>query len=341
MCKTIKNCFNKNLTFNKMMSAYERSRKGKGLRKEIIKFEMDLESNIINIINELKSNKYKVGKYRTFTIYEPKERIIKALPFKNRIVQQWYIEEFIKPYIVPRLINTTCACIENRGNLYAVNICQRYMRIMRNKYNNYYVLKCDIKKYFYNIDKNILFNIMKKYITDKKLLNLTYIFIFDDNNNISIPIGNLSSQWFANIYMNELGKYIKEVLKIKYLIIYMDDLVIMCESKEECKNIKEKLSNYISNNLKLKFNSKTNYYPNKRGINFCGYRIYEDFKLIRDRSKKKINKNIRIWNNLNKENRLDKNKMLISYKSWIAYAKKGDTYRYRLKISKHMSILLD
>lgn len=100
MCKTIRNCFDKNLTFEKMLDAYIRAKKNKGLRKEVIRFEMDLETNIINIINELKSDKYRLGKYRTFTIYEPKERIIKALPFKDRIVQQWYIEEFIKPYIL-------------------------------------------------------------------------------------------------------------------------------------------------------------------------------------------------------------------------------------------------
>lgn len=336
MCKTIKKCFDKNLTFEKMMSAYERAKKGKGNKKEIIKFEMDLESNICNIIDELKSNRYKIGKYRTFTIYEPKQRIIKALPFKDRVVQQWYIEEFIKPYFTPRLINTTCACIEGKGTLYAVNLCQKYMRSMRKKYGEYYVLKCDIKKYFYTIDRNILFKIISKHIVDKKLLELTHIFIFESDPKEGIPIGNLSSQWFANIYMNELGIYIKEKLKIKHLIIYMDDLVILCKNKIEAKNIKNNLNEYVEKNLNIKFNSKTNYYPSKYGINFCGYIIYGDYKLIRKRCKRKINSNIKKWSKLNEINRLNQNKMTMSYKSWISHVKHADTFRYRYKILDKM-----
>ena len=186
MCKTIKNSFYDKLTYNNLLSAYIRASKNKGNKKDLLKFNIDLETNLSNLLNELKYNRYKPGKYRTFTIYEPKERVIKSLPFRYRIVQQWYVEEFIKPFILPRFINESCACIEGKGNLYAVNICQKYMRIMKRKYNNYYVLKCDIKKYFYNIDKNILFNIIKKYINDKALLNLTKIFIYDDDNNISL-----------------------------------------------------------------------------------------------------------------------------------------------------------
>lgn len=332
MCKTIKNCYYKNLTFEKLMSAYYRALKNKSNRKDVIKFSIDLETNISNLLNELKYNKYKPGKYRTFIIYEPKERIIKSLPFKDRIVQQWYIEEFIKPYIIPRLIDKTCACIENRGNLYAVNVCQNYMRIMKREYNNYYVLKCDIRKYFYSIDKDILFNIMKKYISDRKLLNLTYIFIYDDSEKLGIPIGNYTSQFFANIYLNELDIYIKNVLKVKYYIRYMDDFILLCKDKYTCKELKKKINYFVENKLKLSLNSKSRYYPSSMGINFCGYRIFETHKLIRERSKIKIKKNIKKWNKLYFNNILDVKKMILCWNSWRGYANYADSYNFRFKM---------
>jgi len=120
MSKSIKKCFYNKLTFENMLNAHKRASINKNNKYEVLKFNLDLESNIWNIINSLKNNTYKLGKYHEFTIYEPKERIIKALPYKDRIVQQWYIYEFIKPYILPRLLNNTCACIDNRGNHYAV-----------------------------------------------------------------------------------------------------------------------------------------------------------------------------------------------------------------------------
>ena len=104
MCQSIKNVFDKNLTFIKLLEAHERARKGKNYKKEVIRFEIDLESNLINIIKEIKSGKYKFGKYKEFIIYEPKKRLIKALPYKDRVVNQWYVEEFIKQFYCKRFI---------------------------------------------------------------------------------------------------------------------------------------------------------------------------------------------------------------------------------------------
>lgn len=200
------------------------------------------------------------------------------------------------------------------------------MRIMKRKYHNYYILKLDIKKYFYNIDKDILFSIMSDYITDKLLLNLTKIFIYDNKEKVSIPIGNYTSQYFANIYLNKLDKYIKEELKIKYYIRYMDDLVLLVKSKEESQILKEKISIFLMNELHLELNSKSRYYPNKMGLNFCGYKIYETHILIRNSSKNKIKKKIKLWNKQYKENKLDILKVRLSFNSWLGHIKHANTY---------------
>ena len=137
MPKSIGHCFYDKLTFDNLLEAHNRAKKNKGNKKEVIKFEMDLESNLINIIRRLKDGSYKISEYREFKIYEPKERTIKCLPYKDRIVQQWYIHEFIMPYIVPRLVSTCSACILGRGTLYAVRKTQEYMRKMKKKYQKY------------------------------------------------------------------------------------------------------------------------------------------------------------------------------------------------------------
>ena len=176
------------------MQAHNRARLHKTYKNEVISFELNLENNIVNLLHSIKNKKYHLGKYYTFTIYEPKERLIKALPYKDRIVHQWYVEEFIKPYIVPKFINTTYACLKNKGTHKAVEQVQKQMIHFEHSHGNFWVLKCDIKKFFYSIDPIILFNIMKKYIADKELLNFTKLLIFDTNHSlgdVGIPIRQL------------------------------------------------------------------------------------------------------------------------------------------------------
>ena len=200
MPKKIKNAFFKNLTFEKMLQAHYRAKKHKTYKNEIIKFELDLENNIINIINQLKNHTYHLGKYFTFKIYEPKEREINALPYKDRIVHQWYVEEFIKPYILPRFINTSYACIPDKGTHKAVENVQLQMRKFKRIYGDFWILKCDIKKFFYSINPCVLYKIMNKYIEDNDLLLLTQILIFNNPinpNQIGIPIRKLHKSIFC------------------------------------------------------------------------------------------------------------------------------------------------
>ena len=192
MPQKIKNCFDKSLTFEKLLQAHKRAKNHKTYKNEVINFEINLENNISNLLNNIKNNKYHLGEYYTFKIYEPKERIISSLPYVDRVVHQWYVEEFIKPYIVPKFINSTFACLKERGTHKAVDEVSRQMRVFKRNYGDFWILKCDIKKFFYNIDPNILFEILKKYINDKKLLRFTHLLIFDrklpSGSNVGIPI---------------------------------------------------------------------------------------------------------------------------------------------------------
>lgn len=194
MPKKIRNVFYKNLTFQKFVEAHNRAKKNKMFKNEVLTFDLNLESNIITIIRSIKNNTYKVGQYHSFTVYEPKERIIQSLPYRDRVVHQWYVEEFIKPYIMPKFINTSFACLPNKGTHKAVDSVQEMMRKYSKNYPDYYILKCDIKKYFNSIDSIVLFDILKNYIEDKALLRFTSKILFDNrpfDTNIGIPIRKL------------------------------------------------------------------------------------------------------------------------------------------------------
>ena len=338
MPKTIKNIFLTKLTFEKMLSAHIRASKGKKTKKEVILFEMNLETNLIRIIDEIKNGTYKFGEYREFIIYEPKERIIKSLHYRDRIVHQWYVEEFIKPYFYKRFIKDTYACLDERGTHNAVINVQNQMRNASSVYgNDYYILKTDIKKYFYSIDKEILLKIISSKIKDKMLLEFSKK-ILDDGNTLGIPIGNYTSQFFANIYLNELDHYVKENLKIKFYTRYMDDQIFLLRNKQEAALVFKLVSSFVGAHLNLKLNHKSKYYPNKLGVDFCGYIIYPTHILLRKRFKKKIKKKIKTWIYLKENNRLYVHKFLLSYNSFLGHASHSNSYNYIQKID---NILVD
>ena len=321
MSKRINNIFEEKLKFNKMLEAYKRAAKGKKENKEVILFEMDLANNTIQILKEIYENKYIVGEYRKFIIYEPKKRDIWSLPFKDRVMHQWYVEEFIKPIFLSKFIEDSYACLEGKGVHKAIKKLQVYMNKMYKQNKEFYILKCDVSKFFYSIDKDILFCIIKRKIKDKRFLDFTQTIIYQKTNKQKgIPIGNYTSQYFANIYLNELDHYIKEKLKVKYYIPYMQDFCLLLNSKQECKEVKNKIETFLDIKLKLKLNSKTNYFKNKQGVNFCGFKIYRNKILLLKQNKKKTYKKVKMWNKKFLKKKLDLKQANASLQSWIGHA---------------------
>lgn len=333
MSITIKKRFHENLTFEKLLEAHYRASKHKRNKKEILEYEMDLETNLVNLESNIRGGNYQLGKYRVFVVYEPKERVIKSLPYVDRIVHQWYIEEFIKPFILPRFILDTYACIPNRGTHKAVDKLQRFMRKKKRENSHYYILKCDIRKFFDSIDKYVLYEIIKKYMKEKELYEFTKKLIFDQSGEKGIPIGNYTSQYFANIYLNELDQFIKNQLRLEYYVRYMDDFILLLDSKEEAKRCKENINTFLNQYLKLELNAKSRYYPNAMGIDFCGYRIFPTHRLIRTRSKTKMKRIICKWKRLQQEGKWNQTMTRASYQSWLGHAKHANCYRLTKKMS--------
>ena len=293
MPKTIRNQYDKKLTYDNLMKAHIESRKGKNIRKEIILFNLKQEEYIMWLYEQLKNGTYKHSGYTTFYVTEPKLRLIEKSAYIDRIVHRWYVDNFMKEYFIKSFINTSYACLENKGMHKACINVQNTMKHCKRIWNNYYIIKMDIAKYFQNIDKSILYNILQRKIKDKKLLWLTKEILYSNGVEKGLPIGNYTSQCFANIYLNELDQYAKHYLKLKYYYRYMDDVVVMVRNKKEAIQKLQQIREFLTTNLKLELNSKTQIFKSSQGVNFCGYKINEYRLKIRTKGKKKLKNKIK------------------------------------------------
>ena len=333
MPKTIRNEYDKKLSYDNLMKSHNLSKKGKGHRKEIILFNLKQEEYIMWLYEQLKTGNYRHGKYTTFYVTEPKLRRIEKSRYLDRIVHRWVVDNFLKEYFEKSFIFHTYACIKNRGMHKACINVQNTMKHCKRIWDNYYILKMDIRKYFDNINKDILFQILKRKITDKKLLWLLYKIIYSNctkeelENPLSkrkgLPIGNYTSQTFANIYLNELDQYIKHVLRVKYYFRYLDDMIIFAKTKKEAKIYLENIKNFLSLHLELELNEKTQIFKSKQGVNFCGYKINEYRLKIRDRGKRKLKKKIKEMKykiKINEISSIEAKKYLCGHIGYIHYA---------------------
>ena len=293
MPKTIRNSYYKYLTYEKLMEAHNKSKKGKGYRKEIILFNLKQEEYILWLLEKLKTKTYKHGGYTQFYITEPKLRKIEKSRYIDRIVHRWIVDNYLKPIYIPQLIATTYACLEKRGMHKACLDLQKMMRHCKQIWEEYYILKMDIAKYFDNINKKILLEILERKIKDKNIIWLIKEILYAQEKEKGLEIGNYTSQMFANIYLNEIDQYIKHNLKIKYYVRYMDDSVCLIKTKEKAKEILEEIKKFLKEELKLELNAKTQIFKNKQGVNFCGYKINEYRLKIRDKGKRKLKQKVK------------------------------------------------
>ncbi len=327
--KTYKNLFEKVTSLENLYLAYQKARKGKNKRSEVLYFTYNLEKELLIIQRELINQTYKVGEYRDFIIFEPKKREISALPFKDRVVQH-AIYNIIEPIFEKIFIFDSYACRKRKGTYVGIKRLEFFLR----KNKNLYALKSDIKKYFSSINHEILKKIIRKKINDKKLLNLIDKIIDSKNSEEGIPIGNLTSQLFANIFLNELDKFVKHGLRIKYYIRYMDDFVILDDEKEKLNEYRIKISEFLQS-LDLKMHEKKCIiFPCKNGVDFLGYVVFKNYKRARKSTVKRGLKNIREKIRKYEKRIIDFEKLIESINSWEAYMNHGNTHLLKKSLNE-------
>ena len=328
------NLYEEIYNFDNLFEAWKSAKKGKSKKRYVKRFGNHLEENLNNLSNQLKNKTYKPHKLKTFILRDPKTRKISKSAFRDRIVHL-AICRIIMPDIEKQFIYDSYANLKRKGTLKAIERFDQFKRkVSKNGHKKTYVLKADIKHYFEEIRHDILIEILEEKIRDYEIIDLIKV-ILDNYSEDSkgIPLGNLTSQSFANIYLDKLDQFVKNKLRAKYYIRYVDDFVILHNSKNQLTSWKNEIDKFLRKNLEIELHpDKSQILKLEKGIKFLGFRFFPNHRLLR---KSNMNHFERKFNQMKiqfKEGILTRDKSIEKLEGWIAYAKHGNTYNYRKKI---------
>lgn len=325
--------FEKAIDYKNLKESYKRTQQAqRKYRKEAIIFDMAREKNLVKLWRELKNETYKPSDYIEFKVYEPKERVIHAPRIRDKVVQ-FAAHTVLQEVYYNKFIDSSYACLVERGTHKAVQKVQHNMRLVKWKYGDGWVLKMDVRKFFYSINRDILKQILRKKIKDNKFLNLLdKIIDSSPEGEKGIPLGNVTSQDFANIYLNEVDQYAKRYLNLKYYVRYMDDIIVVLKTKEEAQQAKENITKFLNERLDLQTNSKTRIFPIAQGVNAYGFKIFTTHKLVRDTSKAAMKRRIKAMDRKVQNGEMTEKEVQQSVNSWLGHARHSNSYNLSKKI---------
>ena len=314
------------ISVDNLLVAWKEFRNGKRTRVDVQIFERNLMENILQLSKDLETKNYKHSKYTVFKISDPKPRIIHKATVKDRLLHH-ALHRMLYPVFDKYFIADSYSCRVNKGSHAALNRFRRfYFKVSKNNTRTAWVLKCDIRKFFASIDHQILIGMLQDYISDNNIVWLLSNIInsFELDANKGLPLGNLTSQLFANIYMDKFDSFVKYVLKVKFYIRYTDDFVFMSHDKNALVELLPKINDFLWKNLGLKLNEdKTVIKTVASGIDFLGWVHFPDHRVLRTATKRHMFKNIARSNG--------NEKIVQSYLGLISH---GNTFKLKHKIAK-------
>jgi len=331
------NLYEQIYSFDNLLDAWQKARKGKRRHREVLKFELDLEGNLIALQNDLVWEEYQPGAYRYFTVTSPKPRQIAALPFRDRVLQH-AINNIIEPIFEARFISDSYACRPGRGTHACANRVESFLRATLRTHGRVYALKADIAKYFASIHRPTILAILARNIACIRTMQLikTIIYADGEETEFGIPIGNLTSQLMANVYLHQLDNEVKHNVGAKFYARYMDDFCIIHHDKAYLHAARVHIEDWLGDNLLLRTNHKTQVFPvsikNGAALDFVGYRIYPTHRRLRRDSIKRIKTSLRRLRKLYAAGKVDMGKVRPVVHSWIAHASQANTEGLRKKI---------
>lgn len=342
-----KDTFDSIFTYENLYKAHIKGRSSKRDKRSIVRFEMGMLEKLYEIYERLKKGHYNVGNYHTFVVYEPKKREIQTLCYSERVVQHALCDNFLVPYFTSRAILDNCVCQVGKGMHFALKRFEAQLRKYIKKHGqNGYVLKCDIKKYFPSIPHEKLKEVFSPHIHDEKLKTFVCeivdsfhtspvylkkygikILVDENRTGQGIPIGNQTSQIFGMFFLDKIDRLMKEKLGIKIYSCYMDDFVLVHESKEFLQNCLKIIQKEVAD-LDLYLNPKTQIFPIKNGLTYLGFRyqVSESGKLIKKAKQKTIKRfygRIKLLKRAYSDGAIDKNKIkqtLCAYHGHLVHA---------------------
>lgn len=282
---------------------------------------------------ELETGSYHPARYRYFKIFDPKERTISVAPFRDRVVHHALVQT-LEPVIDRTFICDSYATRKGKGTHRAIKRAQRFLK------SNYYYLKTNVAKYFDSIDHNILLNLVKKKIKDKKALLLVERIIRNSDTSRGLeagkglPIGNLTSQFFANVYLDPLDHFLKDNLGVKRYVRYMDDMVAFSSSNEYLKKMLKKMEIFLADCLGLALNYRATFLNSRmHGLPFLGFRLFPNLIRIKQENLQRMQKRMQKRMLEFQKDLILEEKFVMSMRSMFEHMGFADSYRLRRSIS--------
>ncbi|MGK7873887.1 MAG: reverse transcriptase domain-containing protein [Xenococcaceae cyanobacterium] len=338
------NLWSKIVEFENLLLASRKAQKSKRFRDNVLDFNYNLEGNLLKLQKELQNQTYQPGDYRTFRIYDPKPRLISAAPYRDRIVHH-ALCNIIIPRIERSFIHDSYANREGYGTHRAL---KRFIKFAR---SSRYVLQCDIKKYFSSIDHQILKQQIRHYLKCKETLWLIdaiidnsneqelLIDVFPGDNLLTplerrkgLPMGNLTSQFFANVMLNKFDHFVKENIKAHKYLRYVDDFALFSDDWHFLDSARTAIEEYLTT-LRLKIHPiKSQLFETKYGANFVGFRVLPEQVRVRNDNLRRSRQRLRQLQYDYRYGQISLKDLIQRLQSWEAHLMHGDTYRLRQKI---------
>lgn len=342
--KIYKNIFDRMVSPENLFSAWDKFKSDKQKKRDVQYFEWRLEENIFQLHRDLKSRSYRHGVYTSFYIRDPKQRHIHKASVRDRVLHH-AVFSVINPLFEETFIPTSFSCRIDYGTHKGIDLLDKTLRqISGNSFKPCFVLKGDIKKFFDTIDHSILLSIIRKRIKDTDTMWLLeeiiesfisrYSTLFERK---GLPIGNLTSQLFANIYLNEFDQFIGHTLKVKHYIRYTDDFVIIADNKLYLENLIISIRSYLSDKLVLELHSKKlTIRKFHQGIDFLGYIIFPHYRLLRTKTKQRIFRKLEKRNWEYKNGTINKQTLEQSFQSYLGVLSHCNSYKLQEKLKNQV-----
>lgn len=327
------NIYHKIYDYENLLIAHKNARKNKTFYSEVKEVDSNIDYYLILLQNMLIWRTYKTSKYEIFNIIDKgKEREIYKLPYFPDRICQWAIMLQTEHIFLETFTHFSCASIPRRGIHYALQLLNRYMK---DEKGSKYCLKIDIKKFFPNVDHAILKMMLRKKFKDPDLLWLLDEIIDSVDGDKGLPIGNYTSQYLANFYLTYFDHWLKQEMGVKYAIRYMDDIVILSESKAWLHQLRKEIGKYLITNLKLEIKDNWQVFPSRvRGVDFVGYRHFGNYILLRKSTATRLKRKMRgIKTKLDSGGNLTYSDWcsINSYKGWLKWCNSYNLYKKYIK----------
>lgn len=317
------------IKFNNILGAWNEFRRGKKHKKDLIEFEYNLEENLFDLQRKLIQKNYQHSGYEKFYIKDPKMRQIHKATVTDRLVHH-LVSAYLEKIFEPTFITHSYSSRKYKGTHKAVLTFQGMANRLSNLgKNTCWVLKLDIKKFFASVNHELLIEILAGKISDQDFLKLLQNIIksFPEK---GIPIGNLTSQYFANIYLNELDHFITRKLNLQYYIRYADDFAILSENRQNLLNLVPIIKQFLESELDLKLHpQKIVLRKFRSGVDFLGYVIFPDHIIPRTKTKRRLFKKIKERLNEYKQGEISEEKLKATINSYLGYLGHANTYNLR------------